>query len=75
MDWLPRIGLLLFFYDMETEPWGFDPEDRGGWSVIHVPDSSVIRGNAPEPAGLDEWRIRRRSVRFESVNASIVRGG
>ncbi len=36
VPWLPGHGKLLFFYDMENQPWGFDPKDRGGWSVIHV---------------------------------------
>lgn len=34
-DWLPSEGRLLFFYDTEHQPWGFDPADRGGWRVIH----------------------------------------
>ncbi|MDR3158298.1 MAG: DUF1963 domain-containing protein [Zoogloeaceae bacterium] len=38
IDWLPTTGALLFFYDMEQEPWGFDPKDRGSWSVLHVSD-------------------------------------
>ena len=38
IDWLPRSGALLFFYDLEGQPWGFDPKDRGAWSVLHVPD-------------------------------------
>jgi len=36
-DWLPPDGDLLFFYDVEHEPWGFDPADRGGWRVIYRP--------------------------------------
>lgn len=36
--WLPTSGALLFFYDFEVQPWGFDPEDRGGWRVLYVPD-------------------------------------
>ena len=43
-DWLPGTGALLFFYDMEEQPWGFDPKHRGGSAVLHVPD-------LPEPAG------------------------
>ena len=36
IPWLPTRGKLLFFYDVENQPWGFDPKDHGGWSVIHV---------------------------------------
>jgi uncharacterized protein YwqG len=43
-DWLPRTGRLLFFYDAEREPWGFDPKDRGSWSVIYAEG-----GDAPGP--------------------------
>ncbi len=45
IDWLPREGALLFFYDMEEQPWGFEPNDRGGWAVLHVPDADA----EPEP--------------------------
>ena len=38
IDWLPKEGALLFFYDAEMQPWGFDPKDRGGWAVVHVSD-------------------------------------
>lgn len=31
---LPAQGVLNFFYDCEEQPWGFEPEDRGGWQVI-----------------------------------------
>lgn len=32
---LPDKGWLYFFYDTEEYPWGFDPEDRGGWKVLY----------------------------------------
>lgn len=37
-DWLPERGALFFFYDAEQSTWGFDPADRGSWTVIHEPD-------------------------------------
>jgi hypothetical protein len=54
VDWLPRTGALLFFYDIEKSPWGYDPKDRGRWAVVHVPevppvppaDSSMSDGEA-----------------------------
>jgi uncharacterized protein YwqG len=33
-EWLNDKGLLLFFYDVESMPWGFDPKDKGKWSVL-----------------------------------------
>ena len=41
ISWLPNQGILLFFYDAENQPWGFDPKDRGGWSVIYVDEIGV----------------------------------
>jgi uncharacterized protein YwqG len=38
VDWLPASGSLLFFYDLENQPWGYDPKDRGCAHVIHLPD-------------------------------------
>ena len=38
VPWLPKDGALLFFYDLEEQPWGFDPKDRDGFAVLHVPD-------------------------------------
>ena len=35
IEWLPDSGRLLFFYDFEEWPWGFDPHDKGGWAVIY----------------------------------------
>ena len=54
-DWLGSEGLLLFFYDVAEMPWGFDPKDRGKWSVIYQsnPDSFI---NYPEDLD-NEFRI------------------
>ncbi|MFC4700608.1 YwqG family protein [Glaciecola siphonariae] len=35
IDWLPSNGRLLFFYDFEQWPWGFDPKDIGGWATVY----------------------------------------
>jgi len=52
MDWLPKAGALLFFYDVEEQPWGFDPADRGGWAVIHQPVASheLMPAASPQPS-------------------------
>ncbi len=36
IQWLPREGRLMFFYDVEDQPWGFDPNDRDGFAVIYA---------------------------------------
>jgi len=35
---LPKEGLLLFFYDSTDSVFGFDPKDKGGWSVTYIDD-------------------------------------
>jgi uncharacterized protein YwqG len=34
---LPETGSLFFFYDADTQPWGFDPKDKACAQVIYVP--------------------------------------
>ena len=41
VPWLPPSGRLLFFYDAEKQPWGFDPKDRGSFVVIHAGDDAA----------------------------------
>ncbi len=42
IKWLPDTGRLLFFYDLEEWPWGFDPNDKGGWAVIYENGSNEL---------------------------------
>jgi uncharacterized protein YwqG len=51
MDWLPATGNLSFFYDMERQPWGFDPKHRGGWRVIYQPGQVAAAANESRAAG------------------------
>ena len=39
---LPREGWLLFFYDAEQSTWGFDPQDKGSWAVIFMPNDKAL---------------------------------
>ncbi len=41
IDWLPKTGALLFFYDTGLEPWGFDPLDADSRAILHVEDLDV----------------------------------
>ena len=56
--WLPPAGSLSFFYDLEKQPWGYDPKDRGSWAVLFRADSPPL---AP-PAG-------SRSVQFRAIKS------
>jgi uncharacterized protein YwqG len=46
---LPRSGLLNLFYDVEQQPWGFDPSHGAGWRVVLAEASAAV--DRKEPAG------------------------
>jgi hypothetical protein len=38
----PTSGLLSFFHDAVSQSaWGFDPDDKGSWAVIHTTDAAA----------------------------------
>jgi uncharacterized protein YwqG len=47
---LPHSGLLAFFYDATQQTFGDDPNDRGGWQVLHVldPVATLRRRDPPD---------------------------
>jgi uncharacterized protein YwqG len=49
---LPEAGLLQVYYDIETQPWGFDPLDRVGSRLVYVPPSERLVRLAPPEC---EW--------------------
>lgn len=57
---LPRNGLLLFFFDIESQPWGFDPFDAPGAQVIYVPPGTKT-DRLPHP---DARALSARSLRL-----------
>ena len=48
---LPRTGSLFFFYDADSQPWGFSPKDKGSARVICV--STPLAANPPCAAHRD----------------------
>jgi uncharacterized protein YwqG len=66
IDWLPQIGALLFFYDVEDQAWGFDPNDRGYCAVMHVPDLAAPVASSTLQAA-DEF-MARRIVAFQRID-------
>lgn len=67
VDWLPSSGALLFFYDLDKQPWGFDPSDRGGAAVLHAPDlpcPSLELQNDPVHSGA----LPHRNVSFRRID-------
>jgi uncharacterized protein YwqG len=67
IDWLPASGALLFFYDLEQQPWGFDPRDRGAAAVLLVPDLPQPIAQAGASAGDDALQIPFRNMAFERI--------
>lgn len=57
IDWLPNCGRLLFFYDLENWPWGFDPKDDGGWAVIYDVGEVACTEITPPEDLMDEYRF------------------
>jgi len=55
--WIPREGHLLFFYDFEEEPSGYDPEDIGGWRVLFLPQYSSEAGPLSAPKSLNPGHV------------------
>jgi uncharacterized protein YwqG len=58
VPWLPASGRLLFFYDAEKQPWGFDPKDRGSFAVV------LASGDAATPAASPVTPLTRRNISF-----------
>jgi uncharacterized protein YwqG len=48
---LPAEGLLAFFYDAETQPWGFDPADGVGTRVLYTPAGTSTERLTPPGDG------------------------
>lgn len=46
---LPMSGLLTFFYDLENQPWGFDPRQLDGFRVMLIDDSDLVSTPLPGP--------------------------
>jgi uncharacterized protein YwqG len=52
---LPRAGVLTFWYDMEAQTWGYDPEDAKNFRVTFLPEDAVVeRREMPGRGAKDE---------------------
>jgi uncharacterized protein YwqG len=47
---MPSSGVLNFFYDYEEQPWGFEPEHRGGWRVVLADPGTARPVSTPDGA-------------------------
>jgi uncharacterized protein YwqG len=46
---LPGKGMLYFFYDVDSQQWGFDPDDRGCAQVLYYPGELAALKPRPCP--------------------------
>lgn len=45
---LPRSGIIYFFYNIDEQPWGYDPSETDGWKVLYYNgDISKLKLTAP----------------------------
>jgi uncharacterized protein YwqG len=69
---LPDRGRLLFFYDLEGNPWGGSPDDAGRWKVVY--DRSESPAPIPWPSSIpDELRSRPTRLTLYRVPALLPR--
>ncbi len=61
---LPASGLLTFLYDLNDQPWGYDPADLDGFRVIYTPDVSELRSHdIPD----DQFALSECAIRFYAM--------
>jgi uncharacterized protein YwqG len=69
ISWLPATGMLLFFYDLVSQPWGIEPRDRSGWQVIYLANA-VERHDVPFPSALGaSERLRHQFLDFHAIRS------
>jgi uncharacterized protein YwqG len=57
----PRAGLLSFFYDLNEQPWGFDPKDLGGHRIFFVPEGATLERR---PAAVTDFPLTEAPLGF-----------
>lgn len=64
---LPNKGMLYFFYDLDTMPWGFEPKDKGSVKVIYknVSVSELSEINYPDDLS-DKFFVPQQYISFNS---------
>ena len=52
---MPPTGILYFFYEAGEQPWGFDPADRGAWTVLYFDGDIGTLHRLPAPEMLPKY--------------------
>jgi len=60
---LPSSGVLTFFYDLENQPWGYDPARLDGFRVQLFEENDLIQGYVPN----SELQLPERCLSFSSA--------
>ena len=64
---LPDHGILSFFYEQETQCWGYEPEDAGCARAYWFEDADALR-ETPAPVALaEEYRLPHIPVQLQSA--------
>lgn len=65
---LPSAGMLYFFYEAEEQPWGYDPADRGAWTVLYFDGDIATLHRLPAPETLPKYsRLAPHSISLRVV--------
>lgn len=54
---LPSKGMLYFFYEVVTQPWGMEPTDRGAWQVAFYDGATSALERSSSPYPIDPTRF------------------
>lgn len=64
---LPKSGLLSFFYELDSQPWGYSPAHRGGARVYWFPAGTAL-AETDLPEELEEdFRLPELALAFEAA--------
>jgi len=61
---LPDQGVLLFFYEIQRQPWGFDPRTRGCAQVLYLPYAPVGNDFCTQPDSLARVKLAPATIQF-----------
>ncbi len=69
IDYLPTEGILLFFYDLDVQTWGFDPKDKVHFRVIYIENNCAIDKLTEKPSNLSpELILKEKNLIPSSIN-------
>ena len=63
---LPKTGLLLFFYEQDSQRWGFDPEDEGCSRVYYFENVNELQLMDIPTDMKEEYRVKEYSLSFSA---------